>query len=309
MTQGPDALNLYISPGKHGGLHRDKWFAKGKPCPVVISFGHHPLMFIAACTDVPAGMSEFAYAGGIYDAPVRLIRGEKTSLPVPAYSEIAIEGEMLPGDVKPEGPFGEWPGYYASARRPEPVVRVKALYHRNRPVIGGDPPLHPATGQAFHRCILRAALLWNALEDAGVPDVKGVWLHPTAFRFFSIVAIKQRYPGHAKQAAAIASQARPGAYLGRYVVVVDEDIDIYNSDEVIWAMATRSDPATSVDILRRCWSGPLDPAIPQSAKGFNSRMLIDATRPFEWRDEFPPVSAASPELKAMLTKKYASLLR
>jgi 4-hydroxy-3-polyprenylbenzoate decarboxylase len=309
MTQGPDALNLYISPGKHGGLHRDKWFAQGKPCPVVISFGHHPLMFIAACTDVPVRMSEFAYAGGIYDAPVQLIRGHKTSLPIPAYSEIAVEGEMVPGDVKPEGPFGEWPGYYASDTRPEPVVRIKALYHRNRPIIGGDPPLHPATGQAFHRCILRAALLWNALEDAGVPDVKAVWLHPTAFRFFSIVAIKQRYPGHAKQAAAIASQARPGAYLGRYVVVVDEDIDIYNSDEVIWAMATRSDPATSVDIIRRCWSGPLDPIIPQSAKGFNSRMLIDATRPFEWRDDFPPVSCNSPDLKAKLSKKYASLLR
>jgi 4-hydroxy-3-polyprenylbenzoate decarboxylase len=92
-------------------------------------------------------------------------------------------------------------------------------------------------------------------------------------------------------------------------VVVDEDIDIYNSDEVIWAMATRSDPATSVDIIRRCWSGPLDPIIPQSAKGFNSRMLIDATRPFEWRDDFPPVSCNSPDLKAKLSKKYASLLR
>ena len=309
MMRGPDTLNLYISPGKHGGLHREKWFAQGKPCPVVISFGHHPLLFIAACTDVPVKMSEFDYAGGIFETPVQLVRGRKTPLPIPAYSEIAIEGEMVPGDVGEEGPFGEWPGYYASAHRPEPIVRVKALYHRNRPVLGGEPPLKPSAGQGFHRSVLRAALLWNHLEDAGVPDVKAVWFHPTGYRFFSIVAIRQRYPGHAKQAAVLASQARPGAYLGRYVVVVDDDIDIYNTDEVIWAMATRSDPATSVDIIRRCWSGPLDPAIPQEAKGFNSRLLIDATRPYEWRDQFPAVSGNSPELKAKLAQKYASLLK
>jgi 4-hydroxy-3-polyprenylbenzoate decarboxylase len=97
--------------------------------------------------------------------------------------------------------------------------------------------------------------------------------------------------------------------LGRYVVVVDDDVDIYNTDEVVWAMATRSDPATSVDIIRRCWSGPLDPAIPQHAKGLNSRLLIDATRPFEWRQDFPPVSGSSPELKAKLGQKYAALLK
>jgi len=309
MMRGPDTLNIYISPGKHGGLHREKWFAQGKPCPVVISFGHHPLLFIAACTDVPVKMSEFAYAGGIFEAPVQLVKGRKGPIPIPAYSEIAVEGEMVPGDVGEEGPFGEWPGYYASAHRPEPIVRIKALYHRNQPMLGGEPPLKPSAGQGFHRSVLRSALIWNHLEEAGVPDIKAVWLHPTGYRFFSIIAIRQRYPGHAKQAAVMASQVRPGAYLGRYVVVVDDDIDIYNTDEVIWAMATRGDPASSVDIVRRCWSGPLDPAIPQEGKGFNSRILIDATRPYEWRDRFPPVSGNSPELKAKLTQKYSSLLK
>jgi 4-hydroxy-3-polyprenylbenzoate decarboxylase len=309
MLQGPDSVGLYISPGKHGRIHRDKWFAQGKPCPVVMSFGHHPLLFIAACTDVPAKVSEFAYAGGIFGEPVRLVRGPRTSLPIPAFAEVAVEGEMTPGDLRAEGPFGEWPGYYASNRRPEPVVRINALYYRTEPILGGDPPLRPSAGQGFHRSVLRSALLWNALEDAGVPDVKAVWFHPTGYRFFAIVAIHQRYPGHAKQAAVIASQSRPGAYLGRYVVVVDDDVDIYNTDEVVWAMATRSDPATSVDIIRRCWSGPLDPAIPQHAKGLNSRLLIDATRPFEWRQDFPPVSGSSPELKAKLGQKYAALLK
>lgn len=308
MVHGPDMLGLYISPGKHALIHREKWFARGKPCPVIISFGHHPVLFIAACTDVPIRVSEFAYAGAVLGQPIQLIRGPRTSLPFPAYSEIAIEGEMIPGDLRPEGPFGEWPGYYASDRRPEPVVRVKALYYRNDPVLCGEAPLRPSANQGFHLSVLRAALIWNALEEAGVPDVKGVWLHPAAFRFLVMVAIHQRYPGHARQAAVIASQCRAGAYLGRYVIVVDDDIDIYNTDDLIWALATRSDPASSIEIIRRAWSGPLDPIIPQAEKGFSSRALIDATRPYEWRDEFPAVNAVSPALKEELTRKHATLL-
>ena len=308
MLQGKDAVALYISPGKHGGLHRKKYFDMGKPCPVVMSFGHHPLLFIAGCTDVPVKMSEFAYAGGVLNEPIHLVRGPHTGLPIPAYSEIAIEGELRPGDNLPEGPFGEWPGYYASDTRPEPVVRIKALYHRNNPILCGEPPLRPSANQGFHRSIQRSALIWNALEDAGVPDVKGVWLHPAGYRFFSIIKIKQRYPGHAKQAALIASQCRPGAYLGRYVIVVDEDNDIYKPDDVIWALTTRSEPE-NIDVIRRCWSGPLDPAIPQGRKGFNSRAIIDATKPYEWRDKFPPVNAVSDEFKSELDKKYAGLLK
>lgn len=117
MVHGPKMLGLYISPGKHARMHREKWFAQGKPCPVVISFGHHPALFIAACTDVPIRVSEFAYAGAVLGQPIRLIRGPRTSLPLPAHSEIAVEGEMVPGDLHPEGPFGEWPGYYARATK------------------------------------------------------------------------------------------------------------------------------------------------------------------------------------------------
>ena len=90
--------------------------------------------------------------------------------------------------------------------------------------------------------------------------------------------------------------------------MVDEDIDIYNPDDVIWAIATRSEPE-NIDIIRRAWSGPLDPAIPKERKGFNSRAIIDATRPYEWRDKFPAVNAVSDELKQTLDQKYAELLK
>jgi 4-hydroxy-3-polyprenylbenzoate decarboxylase len=96
--------------------------------------------------------------------------------------------------------------------------------------------------------------------------------------------------------------------LGRYVIVVDEDIDITNINEVVWAIATRSDPATSVDILRRTWSGPLDPIIQPGQKGHNSRMIIEAVRPYEWRDRFPATSAISDETRNEYSTKWAKEL-
>jgi UbiD family decarboxylase len=142
------------------------------------------------------------------------------------------------------------------------------------------------------------------MEQAGVPDIKGVYLPPPAQRFMIVVAIKQRYPGHAKQAALVACQCHAGAYLGRYVVVVDDDIDITDTNEVLWAICTRSDPATSVDLLRRCWSGPLDPIIQPGQKGLNSRMIIEAVRPWEWRDKFPATSAITVETRQEFSLKW-----
>jgi 4-hydroxy-3-polyprenylbenzoate decarboxylase len=156
--------------------------------------------------------------------------------------------------------------------------------------------------------LLRSANIWNALEAAGVPGVTGVWMPTAAGRFMTIVSIEQQYPGHAKQAAAIASQCRAAAYLGRYVVVVDDDVDVLNLDDVLWAVCTRTDPVESIDFLRDCWSGPLDPAIPRSRKGLSSRALIDATRPYQWRADFPRVSGATSELRRHVRAKWPTLL-
>jgi 4-hydroxy-3-polyprenylbenzoate decarboxylase len=307
MLQDKDKVGLYISPGKHGKMHYEKAMRAGKPFPVAMVFGQHPLLFIASSQAVPFGVNEYDWTGGILEQPIDVIKGPLTGLQFPANSEIAIEGEIVPGEMLPEGPFGEWPGYYASARRAEPFVRVKALYHRNDPIICGAAPFKP-TIHGMYRSCLRAATVWNGMEKAGVPDIHGVYLPPPAQRFMIVVAIKQRYPGHAKQAALVASQCHAGAYLGRYVVVVDDDIDITNLNEVVWAMATRSDPATSVDILRRTWSGPLDPIIPRGQKGHNSRMIIEAVRPYEWRDQFPDVSQISDETRQKFSAKWDETL-
>lgn len=307
MLQDKDKLGLYISPGKHGRIHFEKALRAGKPFPIAMVFGQHPLLFIAASQAVPFGVNEYDWASGILGQPFEVMEAPLTKLHIPAAAEVAIEGEIIPGESLPEGPFGEWPGYYASAQRAEPFVRVKALYHRNHPIICGAPPFKP-TIHGMYRSCLRAATVWNAMERAGVPDICGVYLPPPAQRFMIVVAIKQRYPGHAKQAALIACQCHPGAYLGRYVIVVDEDIDITDINEVIWAISTRSDPATSVDILRRTWSGPLDPIIPPGHKGHNSRMIIEATRPYEWRDRFPAISQISKDTRKQFSAKWEKQL-
>ncbi len=303
MVHEGDKLALYISPGKHGRMHMEKTLQAGKPVQVAMAFGQHPLMFVAASQAVPPGVSEYAWAGGLVEQPLSVIEAPLTGLRVPAAAEIVVEGEIVPGDTRPEGPFGEWTGYYASARRAEPVVQLKALYHRDNPILTGAPPFRP-TIHGMYRSMLRSAMIWNGVEQGGVPDVVGVYVPPPAQRFMIVVAVRQRYPGHAKQAALMAAQCHAGAYLGRYVVVVDDDVDITSLNEVVWAMCTRSNPVDSIDIIRRTWSGPLDPIIPRDKKGLNSRAIIDATRPFEWKDEFPAVSQIDKETHDSVSGKW-----
>ncbi len=308
MLQGERHLGANISPGKHGRIMRQKYFERGEPCPVAMTFGQHPLLFLAGCNDIPYQMSEYEWVGGVRGEPVPVVLGPRTGLPIPADAEIAIEGYMLPNETREEGPFGEWTGYYASGQKNEPLIRVDAVYFRDDPIITGAPPFPPSESVEYNQWLWRAAALWNQIEAAGVPDVKAVRVHPSGGRFLTIVAIRQRYPGHARQAGHVASQVRTGAYLGRYVIVVDDDIDIYDTDQLLWALASRSDPEQDIDIIRRAWSGPLDPAIRPGQKGFNSRAIIDATRPWEWRDEFPQVSAIAPELRAQLEAKWGRVL-
>ena len=288
MVHDSETLGLYISPGKHGRIHRDKCFARSAPLKVAIVLGNEPLLFLGSCMEMPHGLSEYNYIGGWRGEPIDVVKGEFTGLPIPAGAEIVIEGECLPTARKEEGPFGEFTGYYASAVRDEPVVKIKAIYHRPDPIILGYPPSKPPNEMAFVFAYYRSAMIWNELERAGVPDVRGVWTDSAgAARMFTVVAIRQRYAGHSRQAALIAANCHANAYLGRFTIVVDDDVEIANLHDVIWALSTRCDPATSCEIISRCWSGPLDPIIPKGAKGFNSRMMIDACRPFEWRNEFP----------------------
>jgi UbiD family decarboxylase len=288
-------VGFYISPGKHSRIHRDKYFSRGEPCPVAMIFGPDPLTYILAASEVPRGIFELDYMGAVKGESIPVIQGKVTGLPIPAHAEIAVEGIAYPGDVRFEGPFGEWTGTYASRGREEPFVKVEALYYRNNPILLGSPPSKGLySDQGFWRAVWRSALLYNEIEKAGIPDVKGVWC--PAFggsRLFTIVSVKQGYPGHATEAGHIASQTRAGAYLGRYVVVVDDDINPYDIEDVMWAVCTRSDPK-EMDIVKRSWSGPLDPRIRKPTDDYtNSQGIIYAVKPYAWYNEFPHTSLNS----------------
>ena len=304
-----DSLGMWISPGKHGRLIRQKYLDRGIPCPVVVVVGSDPLLFMAACAEgIAYGESELAWAGGVRGLAVDVVRGRHTGLPIPAYAEIAIEGFMDPVERSVEGPYGEWMGYYASGEAITPVVRVKAIYHRNDPILLGCPQGKPPHEDNRFLAYLKSALVEKQVKAAGVPKVTGVWCPPEAGnRLMVIIAIQQAYPGHAKQAALIASQCGAAAYGGRFVVVVDEDIDIYDNNDVLWAMTTRCDPKRDISIVDRAWSGPLDPAIHPDERGFNSRCIIDATRPWEWKDRFAdPV--VTPEMARATRERWSWIL-
>jgi len=305
-----NTLGLYISPGHHGRLIRETWWAQGKSCPVAVVFGSHPLVWMPSFLALPWGVEEYGIAGGLLGKPVELIRGEYTGLPIPAHAEIVIEGDCPPPEVesREEGPFGEWPGYYGSGARNEAVIRVKRVMHRNNPIMLGAPSLTPP-GSISATYVMRAANIWHEMEQIGIPGIKGAWnMRAGGSRLITVIAIEQRYSGHAKQVGMAAMVGAEGAYHGRWVIVVDDDIDPTNDEEVMWAVATRCDPATAVEIIHGCWSTPLDPTIPpeQRARGdyTNSRAILLACRPYYWKDKFPKVIRSSRELRAETLKKW-----
>ncbi|MFQ5682974.1 MAG: UbiD family decarboxylase [Candidatus Binatia bacterium] len=315
MIQDRKSVSLLFVPGKHAHMHRRKYFSRGERMPIALVVGGDPLLFFAAGTEFPYGLCEFDVVGGMRGGPVEMVRGKVTGLPFPANSEIVLEGYLNPEIRKSEGPFGEWTGYYAGGASPQPILDIHAIYHRNDPIILGVPPLGGGSDEmARYRAIIRSAMLKQELANAGVPDVTQTWCHEVgASRMLHGIAIKQRYPGQAKQVGVLAASCGATVYGCKFIIVVDDDVDVSNFEELMWAMVTRCDPETSMDILRRMRTSPADPRLTptQRAAGnlTNSRAVIDATRPYEWIDKFPKVNAPSPELARRAREKFGYLLR
>jgi len=304
MVHDSKSLGLWISPGKQGRQIREKHFKAGEPCPVLICVGHDPLLFLASGNELAYGLSEYDYAGGHRGVPFDVVKSEVHGLPMPAHAEIVIEGVMMPGESRIEGPFGEFTGYYASHASPQPVVRIERIYHRNNPIMTMASPMQPPSDFSFSKCVTKSGMIWDEIERAGLSGVKGVWCHEAGgARMFNVISLKQRYPGHARQALHLAASCQSASYMGRFVVVVDDDVDPTNTFDVLWAISTRCDPAEDIEFIRRAWSGPLDPILTETS-GTNSRGLIDACRPFERLNSFPLVARASDELRKTVAEKF-----
>lgn len=307
----PTIASVMISKGKHGDILMRKYFERGQKCPIAVICGMHPILFSIAGIEIPYGTNEYDAAGGMLGEAVEIINGPETGLPIPANAEIAFEGFISPGDEIDEGPFGEWTGYYAGGRHKAPVIRIATFMHRNEPILLGAVPAVPPCDDTFYRGTYRCAGVWNQLEGAGIPGIKGVWAHEAGgSRQWLTVAVKQEYAGHSKQVGLVAAQCHAGAYANKYVIVVDDDIDPSNMNDVVWAMCTRVDPREDVDIIRNAWSTTLDPtSYPAEERRLNARMVIDACRPWLRRDSFPKVARNTPGLDARLRAKFADILR
>jgi len=330
VTQDPDdgSLNLgtyrimlhdrthvtyNAAPGKHGRIHHQKYARRGEKMPVALVLGGDPLTFLLGGTEVPDGVSEYDVAGGLRGRPLALVRGRHTGLPFPANAEIVLEGFVHPETVVPEGPFGDWTGTYTEAGRQRPLCEITAIYFRNDPILLGFVPQSLPDEYSRYRAITRSALLKRNLETAGVPDVKAVWAHECGgSRLLYGVAISQRYGGHAVQAGHIASQCHVGAYGNRWVIVVDDDIDVSNLDELMWAALTRADPVKDIDFIRGGWNSPADPLVSPADRAAgrttNTRMIINACRPYAWRDQFVPAVKPSAEMARRAREKFGWLL-
>ena len=310
MVHDANHVALDMVAGKHGRIHYEKYKGAGKPFPVVIVLGGDPLGYLISGIEIPFGMCEYNYMGAILEEPVAVVYGEVTGLPFPSASEIVLEGWVQPNDERTEGPFGEFHGYYPGKAGKAPVVTVERIYFRNDPILMGSPPAKPPNDYSYSKAVMRSALLHDALVAAGVPEVRGVWAHEIGgARMFNVVSIKQRYAGHARQAGHILNQCGVGAYMSRYSVVVDEDIDPSNLQEVMWAVATRSDPATSIDIIQRGVGSKNDPmyvTYPYEA-AFSSKAIIDACRPYDHLHDFPLVAEASKTLREKILAKCKDL--
>jgi UbiD family decarboxylase len=310
MIHDRSHVGLDMVPGKHGAIQYDKYMKAGKPFPVVIVAGCDPLGYLISGIEVPFGMCEYNYIGAILNEPVSVVKGHSTGLLFPSASEIVLEGWAHPGDERIEGPFGEFHGYYPGKAHPAPVVTIERVYYRNDPILMGSPPAKPPNDYSYSKAVMRSALLFDALLAAGVPDVKAVWAHEIGgARMFNVVSIEQRYAGHAKQAGHILSQCGVGAYMSRYSVVVDEDIDPSNLQEVMWAVATRTDPEVDIDIIKRGMGSKNDPMFVayRYQAPFSSKAIIDACRPYDHLDEFPEVAEASKDLQEKVRTKWKDL--
>jgi UbiD family decarboxylase len=298
------SATINAEAGKQGRAQYERWFARQGKAPVVASFGHDPLLLMVAGTEVPNTISEYAYAGAMVGERMRVIRGQVTGLPIPAAAEIVVEGWIRPERMLHEGPFGEWTGYYSGSLRPVPTLDIERLYFRSDPIILGTPPGKPPNDYSYMRALLKSAMIQDDLVKIGVRDVRGVWAHEVCGgRLLIVVSIKQRFCGHSRQAAYLTAQCPAAAYMNRFVIVVDDDVDPMNLEEVIWAVSTRCEPADDIEILRKSWGSRVDPLLKNPDAPYNTRAVIDACRPFERLESFPRVAQSTPrQLRATVAK-------
>jgi UbiD family decarboxylase len=311
MLHGPRRVGLYCSPGKHGLLDREAWWKQSKPCEVVAAYGVDPVLFMLAAQVFGSKESEFDVAGGMMGRGVELTDGEFVSLPIPALAELVIEGIVREGDVLPEGPLGEFTGYYGRERSPQPVIEVKAVHHRKSPILTAAlMAKYPSCEIGAYYAIMRSARILDDLERIGVPGVVGAYAHPAAASGWGIVVVsmQQQYAGHAAQVLALTAQGPAAAYYTKWIIAVDDDVDPTDFNEVLWALSTRCHPSEDIDILKKTWSTGLDPSqFEIERRPYGSKALIDACKPHRHLKSFPATTLLRRKVYERVAARWSEL--
>jgi 4-hydroxy-3-polyprenylbenzoate decarboxylase len=251
----------------------------GQPFPVAVALGADPATILAAVTPVPDTLSEFAFAGLLRGARTEQVKCQTHDLLVPASAEIVLEGYIQPGETAPEGPFGDHTGYYNDVER-FPVFTIERITHRENPIYHstytGRPPDEPAVlGLALNEVFI-------PLLQKQFPEIVDFYLPPEGCSYrLAVVSMRKAYPGHAKRVMmGVWSFLRQFMYT-KFVIVTDEDVDVRDWKDVIWALTTRVDPARDSVIVENTPIDYLDFASPVA--GLGSKLGLDATN--KWPGE------------------------
>lgn len=291
MVYNKKLMSISLHRGNDGGkIMYNKYWARKKAMPVALAIGADPLCSLIAATLFTMGKSEVEFAGALHGNPVELVRAETVDLPVPAFAEIILEGEVPPGAMLPSGPFGEHLGYRTEAR-PMPLCLVKAITFRHNPILTMSCPGIPHSEGDVGPGLAAALEAKNLLKANGSP-VSQVYFPPEGAMFTAVVSLRRGH-GIANAASQVRNvlcargRGRPDKF-----IVVDDDVNIFNLGEVFHALATKCHPLRGIKTSDREIASGLTPylSVEERDSGSGSTALFDCTWPANWpvTDDVPP---------------------
>lgn len=324
MNADRNHISNLVAPSQGWGEHYSKLKSRREAMKVAYVYGCNPLLTILAASAFGRRVSEYDVYGGIVGEPLELIKCETSDLLVPASAEMVIEGTISwnPKDYMTEGPFAEHCGYYGGASSPKPTTKIDCITYRDDPIYQGScESIRPGwpTEDAYITSLSSSALVWNHLEECGVPGVTDVWMNLDGPFFMIYVQIRQSYRHQAKQIASAIWGMSFANWAFKNVFVVEEDIDIRDHGQLEWAFCTRVNPAMGdITIFDNHFGSVLDPSTPfeerdlgKFGSGKWARCLIDATRNWDlglrpaWNNQvFPPVVVLSKEEEDLVRRRW-----
>ena len=307
---------MTIPTGQHIWVHWRSHKSVADSMPVAVAIGWDPVLPAVACAPIPPQTHEYEIMGGLRQKPVELVRCETSELLVPAACEIVLEGEVSTdfSTFREEGPFGEYAGYYCSVPAKRPVFKVNCITCRNDPIFQGTLEGVPINEDHIVSSVNHSAAIWDLLEERMI-GVTGVNVDPSTAWANVFVQIDNSYYGQVHQVATNIWSSGLSNMIGKNIIVVDPDVDVYDLGKIFWAIAYRVRPSKDI-VTFPGWVSYLDPVVhPKdriaAAVNKGERLLIDATKPFdnpktdEWFGfKFPPLAYPDDQTMEKVRKRW-----